>query len=668
MSNSMITIKEASQLLGIKEKVIYYHIDNGKIENIEGNILKSICDKIAEQQKNYIGIKAFLQKHESDRFNPRYAKYRNKYIDFLEENDYFGIEIVEPEEILFDFPEKEDFYVTKEDAQLLEYKSEQFFHEFGYSEIEKVQLLLKEVKGHTISKRYIHDFFADNEDIYTPAFTAFVRVVLDLPDINQLKDEDILAALEEIDVARTKTYFVNFLNDVARCESVKYHHIALKKNEHVSLSAYPYEDYVKLAKILFNADYDKEHKLTIKALENHKYAEMWMYLSCHYVCGWRSSDICERWIYPDLKDNENPFKINIDTLKEDILKNKISDETYEKVSLYVLKRIEMANYAPQKTGYGKLRSEIVPELRVFFGRLILIAEYHHITSGEGYMKSYRTSTYRNWVICKEFLGDEMYEITGRRYISSRRLNKCYLQGLEESARSNGATTLVAHVIAAFARNHASINTTAIYLKDHGLTGETAEVVLYMMMQRGVFGVSLYHALLAAYPEAFGKLTAKEQTVIMEKIPLKAYDIETTGIALIASERIEEVFREGKTEEAKEILKAMYSIAQGKGKAKDVGIFCKKKALGFACVHPTYKSCLANLCPYHVFTSEGIPALIKVIKDYKMQQKISDDKKYGVALKIKIIPAFQDIINDIIKEMSREDQMGLKRLIEEELNG
>ena len=109
------------------------------------------------------------------------------------------------------------------------------------------------------------------------------------------------------------------------------------------------------------------------------------------------------------------------------------------------------------------------------------------------------------------------------------------------SRENGNTALVAHVIAAFARNHAGINTTAIYLRDHGLTGESADVVLHMMMQRGVFSVSLYAALLAAFPGAFEKLTAKEQTQIMEKIPLSAYELEMAGAPLLASDRMGELF-------------------------------------------------------------------------------------------------------------------------------
>lgn len=668
---NLITINKAAQFLGIKIEVIQYQIDAGKIESTDGMVHESICEKISKQQSAYIGIKAFLKNHDSDRFISKYAKNRNKYIDFLEENAYFGIEIVEPEEILFELPEREDFYITKEDAQFLEYKSEQFFQEFGLTEIEKIRWIISHSKGHPLSAEYIKKYLTyieDEDNIYTPSLTAFVKIIFDMVDLKQLTDKDVVSAIEDADTVRTKTLLADFFKYVAKYENVKYHNVKLKKKESYSEPAYPYEDFIKLAKILFNVDYDKEHNLTLKALENSKYAEMWMFLSCHYICGWRSSDICDRWIYPDLKSNDNPFQINIDTLKEDILNGIITDDVYDKVALYAIRRIEMAYNVSQKTGFGKLRSEIVPELRTFFGKLILIAEYHHITSGEGYMNSHRTAMYRNWVTCRDFFGDDVFAITGKHSFSSRRLNKSYLQGLEQSARDNGNTTLVAHVVASFARNHANIDTTAIYLKDHGLTGESAEVVLYMMMQRGVFSVSLYNVLIAAYPKAFEKLPAKEQTAIMEKIPLSAYELETVGTSLIASDRMAEVLAEGKTEEPKEILRAMFAVAQGKGKAKDAGIYCKKKALGFCCENPTYESCLANLCPYHVFTSDGVPALIKVIKDYRIKELATGNKKYGTAIKTKIIPAFQDIINAIIKEMSEEDKAGTKKLIEEALNG
>ena len=95
--DNLITVYKAAQSLGIKAEVLQYQIDAGNIDSVEGMVYESVCDKISEQQATYIGIKAFLQNHNSDRFESKYVKNRNKYIDFLEDNAYFGIEIVEPD-------------------------------------------------------------------------------------------------------------------------------------------------------------------------------------------------------------------------------------------------------------------------------------------------------------------------------------------------------------------------------------------------------------------------------------------------------------------------------------------------------------------------------------------------------------------------------------------
>ena len=242
--DNLITVYKAAQSLGIKAEVLQYQIDAGNIDSVEGMVYESVCDKISEQQATYIGIKAFLQNHNSDRFESKYVKNRNKYIDFLEDNAYFGIEIVEPDNILFDLPEREDFYITREDAQMFEYKSEQFFEEFGLTEEEKVRWIINHSKGHPLTTEYIKKYLIyieDEDNIYTPSLTAFVRTIFDMSDIKKLTDEDIVSAIENADAVRTKNLLTDFFKYVAKYETVKYHNVELKKKESDSEPAYPYQ-------------------------------------------------------------------------------------------------------------------------------------------------------------------------------------------------------------------------------------------------------------------------------------------------------------------------------------------------------------------------------------------------------------------------------------------
>lgn len=668
-SESM-TVSAAARFLGIQPSDMQAYINAGRIISTDGCISRFLVESIRERQEEYISLRDYLKGHDGGLFNSRLVRNREKYIDFLEEHGYFGIQTVDPETLILKASEKEGWFIAKEDISFLDYKSRDFFADYGLSEQEKTDRILSGASGHSHTKDCIAgylNFIHDERNIYTPSLTDFVRIIFELPDIIYVTDEDILNAMESAGTIKTKELLTGFFTYAASRKNVSYHSVELKKAESNPPAAYPYADFVKLAKVLFNDTYDREHRLTERALENSSYAEAWMFLACHYVCGWRSTDICSRWVYPNLKEGRNPFGISTGTLKEDILTGRIPDTVYESVTLYVIRRIEMSYNVPGKTGKGKLRSAIVPELRVFFGRLTLIAEHHHLSSGEGYMKPYRAAGYRNWVTCREFFGDDFYAVTGKRAISSRRLNKSYLQGMEQAARADGNTTLVSHVIASYARSHANVDTTVAYLKDHGLTGESAEVVLYMMMQRGVFGVSLYHALLAAFPDAFGKLTVKEQSRLMAQVPLSAYELESAGSVFAASEEMAAELACGKAELPQMVLRAMLAIGQGQGKAKDKGVYCKRKALGLCCDHPLYESCLANLCPHYVFTSEGVPALVRVIRDYAEKARHTGDKKYEAALRKCIIPAFQDVMNAVIREMSGAEKASTRKLLEEVLH-
>ena len=665
-----MTVEAASRFLGIRAAVLRDHIDSGEIGYEDGMITGSSLAEIRKQKTDFISLREFLEAYDGSRFSSRKAADRTKYIEFLEKHRYFGIEVIPPDKVFFSVAGRDDFYIRRDDTEFLDYESRGFFEDFGVSEREKVARILTDSKGHGTTRRCVENYLAfmgDGENIYTPSLTGFVRIVLEIPDISSASDNDIIAAVEAAETGKTKSFLADFFTYASSRETVRYHRLALKKGESEALPAYTYEEFAHLAKILFNTVYEREHGLTEKALDNSWYAEMWMFLACHYVCGWRASDICSRWVYPNLKGGSNPFGICTETLKEDILRGAIQDEVYETVAMYVIRRIEMAYNVPQKTGHGRLRSEILPELRPFFGKLTLIAEYHHLVSGEGYMKPCRIYRYRNRVDCRDFFGEEILKVTGMRHISSRRLNKSYLQGLEQTARDNGNTVLVSHVIAAYARNHADADTTVVYLRDHGLTGETAGVVLFMMMQRGIFGADLYHALLAAYPDTFKSLSAGEQTRLMAKIPLSAYELETSGAVLAASEEIYGRLSLGDTKVPSETLKAMLAVSRGRGRAKEEGIYCMRKALGLCCDHPLYGSCIANLCPSHIFTAEGIPSLLRVLRDYAGKYGRTGNVKYAAALKKCIIPAFQEILNDVIRGMADDEKGAVRKLIEEGLD-
>ena len=118
-------------------------------------------------------------------------------------------------------------------TEVLNYRSEQFFKEFGLTEHEKTRLLISQSKNHPLATEYIKKYLAyiEDDNIYTPTLTAFVRTIFDISDINHLTDEDVISAIEEADAVRTKELLADFFKYVAKYENVKYHNIDLKKEK-----------------------------------------------------------------------------------------------------------------------------------------------------------------------------------------------------------------------------------------------------------------------------------------------------------------------------------------------------------------------------------------------------------------------------------------------------
>jgi hypothetical protein len=64
-------------------------------------------------------------------------------------------------------------------------------------------------------------------------------------------------------------------------------------------TAYPLKDFSFMAYVLFNEKAWNDRALVEKALHEKKYADMWLYISLHFVCGLRSTDL-ERLPAPEL--------------------------------------------------------------------------------------------------------------------------------------------------------------------------------------------------------------------------------------------------------------------------------------------------------------------------------------------------------------------------------
>lgn len=670
--NKKYTLKQVAEMIGRSTEHLKRQVDEKRIELFEGKMIEEDVNNLLFESETYISLLDFATQHSNERFNGTSATHRNKLLDLLEENDFFDLEVIPTEDLVIG-TKRDHVFFFKEDVDILEEKSKEFFSNFGISAEQQIYSFLENSDKRNTNKyikKYLREKFYGKE--LTPSAVEFVQIALTAPDVLSLENHDLHKLLRTEMIDATKRLLIDFLNYVYKKQSVRYSKIEVQKKESHSHEAYSNETYLKLAKCFFDPEHIHKHNMIEKALNNHFHVEQWLYLVIFFTCGWRGKDVCDAWKYLELNEQKAGwFGLNLDTLYDDILHNRIREEIYEAVCEECLKSIRISERLPGKTEEKAtipLLSVIGEELKNFYGLLILIAESHMLRSGEGYMKSVRHSRYQNKVSLRDFFGDEIKDILHNRNILSMRLNKTFLQGVESTARKNGENGVRTSMLASYARNHISNETIKIYLKDHRFTGEDAGIVLYSMFERGVFGFEIYNALLTSYPEAIKSLSLEQQNKLMELMDASPMLIELNLKEIDVRETIRESFISGDEEGILRMLESMYNISQMKGKSKEVGVYCLRTSLGRACKFPTCESCIIQGCDEQVFTKYGLNTLWEVIKQYYLAGSSGNRRAQSILDEI-LIPRYQSILRKLKKNvnMSKVEVHMLGTMLEGYLN-
>ena len=114
-----MTVEAASRFLGIRAAVLRDHIDSGEIEYKDGLITGPSVAAIRKQKEDFVSLREFLQAYDGGLFSSRRAADRAKYIEFLEEHRYFGIDVIPPEKFFFSVPGRDDCFIRRDDTEFL---------------------------------------------------------------------------------------------------------------------------------------------------------------------------------------------------------------------------------------------------------------------------------------------------------------------------------------------------------------------------------------------------------------------------------------------------------------------------------------------------------------------------------------------------------------------
>lgn len=667
------TVRGVAIKANVKIAILEHLIETGKIESKNGLIRKSDVKRIVENKEAFVSFYDYVMGKVNERFDPRYVKNRNALWEFMEDNHFWGITIHNADEMLFTYSDSLEKYISINDIDKLDEKVSTFLELYDLGIYEQIRVILeKKVKDKRIKTTYMEfarEIREKQPKYYTKALVEVSKILEEYEsDIFKDTPEVIEELIGKLKLKREQEIFAKYHSFLKQRGLVEIKSIKFESDQKKGIKAYDDKTYANLAKCIFNEDMIEKNQMVEKALKNSFFAELWMFWACFFVDGWRGNDSCEKWIYPMLEKNKFINEFCVETLYEDILNKRISEKQYSKVAKYCLKACELEAQRTLKTG-EKTRGILIPAIREenlpFYGRLELIAEVHHNKTGEGYMKSNRINEYRNKYKGKAFFGEDFYETLNRENGQVRRMNKSFLQANEMISRKRGHTPIAAQSLVSLARNHSNLDSISAYLSDHSIDGECADVVLSMLIERGVMGAHIYQVLKDLFPDAFHKLPSAEQTKFMSSLELSPLDIEMGGNAILFQKRLIDLFKSGKEErETDKILTVLYEIGNGKGLAKDKGIFCIKRAVGEKCDNGRFSSCIANDCPYLVFTKYGIDSLLEVIFKYFQKYEETKNVKYFMVIKQIIIPKYKKIIENIMKGLNNEEQTALLKYLEE----
>lgn len=416
-------------------------------------------------------------------------------------------------------------------------------------------------------------------------------------------------------------------------------------------SAYESETYLRLVYYLFNSDYLEETNVTEKIATSQKSANAFLYLSLHFICGLRDSDLV-RLPKPILESEPNEI---LDAIKDDTF----SDQEARAIVNSIEFQIYHLNYAPSKTSRHTNISDIkffVPEsCRVIVGKYFAALEAHrqanNIDSSKGLIKVV-TDPYD----LGDAMGEDFFELFLYENFSSRRANKAYLQSLEAFANSDliDVSAPKGYILASLARSHKGgyyefASTTEVYLKDSKFTALTPKFVARELFERGVCSFIPHMLLSMLEAKSYSGLPLSKQTQMIKKIGMTANEIEsiTNTIEMNYMSYAENVKRVLSSEEdiKESITIILHNIGSNAAASKQEESLCLLTAMSKMCEYPERQHCFG--CDFEVKTKS---LTYRLAGEYKrLKQVIADTNNQKLKEKSKsiinniLLPSMEEIL-------------------------
>lgn len=624
------SINAFARKFGIAFHTLKQKLESNSVEILEKNNRKYIDKKYLEaaikESERIIGFREIVEglvKKLNSKMDSKSPRHLNMLITFVSGNNYFGVEcILSP---VYKLHDSLNFYIYKKDRGIMEDGIMEYLLLCNKPYNVKINILCRDSafddKKITVKfiKEYLNYVNKDKMPTYVEAVN-FLRLTAD-KELTLYTDEEISAYMKFSLKELTKAGCTNliglygYMQKNVECKSTLVLGYDSRPDEKENITPYDVAQYMKLAYMIFNEEYWKTHNMIHKAIVRERYAKIWLYHAMHYICDWRRADIIGN--LPRITLGSSPEKI-----LQEIESGIITESQYKNVCNEIA---TIVNYKPEKPNKIK-RFKRAPLLRLYIpesfssviGMLTMVCEAHNQIKGKKEALCHMSKSFVTLDGCNQFFGDEYNDLFDGHKMSNRRANKSHMTMLSETGEKLGTD---GYLIASYARSHTGgINklseVTSKYLQAK-MDGYSIDEITKNLFERGVCSFVPFLFCDFLRKEEFSKIGIKDQTFIMNSLPIKAFDIENLlktddAISVSIKRKVAEVIKWANKDNVSELIKeALESIVNGECIGKNEGVYCLRKACGKECSEKYRTTCIG--CGYEMYVKAFILGLRNEIK-------------------------------------------------------
>lgn len=622
-----------------------------------------------------IEFRAFA-KEINQRFSISEEYFNECFVRFLVDNDWFNITPTWEEDKL---------YVNPKEFDPIMPLIEEYFQSLYMSTSKKCSNLLAKVKlklpdtAKKLEKFYTAANIREMQQICVTSFLLkFLTKDLCLQDDREVQELLELAYRElPKQYGETITFFLSWLKEHYKTKFVNNYFMEARQDRSEKTSAYETEDYLQLLYYLFNEGYIERNQMYEKAVKSKNHVDTWLFMSLHFVCALRSSDLV-RIYHPKL--TMSPKEV-----LKGIMDSTFTDEDARLTLYSITWRLNILPLVPNKTkkhnNIAAIKLCIPESIEVHMGKLFAIAEAHHQINNCGDTPLVRII--RDYERINRYMGEEIGSMFLESDFRSRSANKSYLQSVfmltDDILENNDEFNVKGYILAALARSHKGsygefASTTATYLRDAKFSGFTPEFVARELFERGVLSFVPSLLLKMVTEGVYNKLPVSKQTELIQALDLTPNEIErVVSVQSKAKKQSIEIVNEliAHTESKHRrdsTLSILHRIGNGNAVSKQNECLCLITAMKKVCPYTERSNCIG--CKYEISTKSTIFLLVNEYKRLKNLYDNAQDPrikaKYRALMQSDILPVMDELLECTREQYGTDALKSMERIIKESM--